>query len=657
MPIRWETFPVELTGGLVSNLSRLQQGLKQPGSARLLQNFEPSIKGGYRRINGYTKFDSDPVPAYGDVRVQASGQTGTSLDIANTHESPVVGDTFTIAGVAGTYTISALSYSSLNKSATLTITPSLDSSPADVAVVTFVTASSRIEGTYFCPAGVKVFCLRGGALWSSTGSGWSFVNTPDYGSVLVNGGSQTGTSLILDGVADDTYVPQLGDTFTVAGIEQVYMVTADATVSSGASTITISPALATSPADNAALTFLAISLSGGTKARFHLFNFDGTFKNVMVDNLNNPIVFTGTTCVSLQGSSDVTGASFVEEFNDHLFFAKGDLISHTAPFDETDFTTGNGAGSYRLPSTCTGIITFREQLINFSQSDIRKLQGSSLADFALTSITNDTGCIEGDSVKEVGGDVLYLAPDGIRFLGATERIGDFNLSIASRQIQGEMSEFIVSGSSYPTVTVRGKNQYRVFKYTQGALSSVAEGFVGSQFLDQNALSVNWGKTKGINVYRAHSAYTNDEEYVVFSNDDEYVYRMESGSTFDGGEIKSLFYTPFIAVNDPTLRKTAYKVDTYFDPEGTVSGTLTLKYDFNKPGKVQPSAINFAGGGVFSTYGTAVYGVSTFGGNPDTSLESRVVGSFFTASLQYEFDGGPPFILDTAVLEYATEDRK
>jgi hypothetical protein len=65
MPIRWETFPIELTGGLVSNLSRLQHGLKLPGSARVLQNFEPSTKGGYRRINGFAKFDTAVVPAYG----------------------------------------------------------------------------------------------------------------------------------------------------------------------------------------------------------------------------------------------------------------------------------------------------------------------------------------------------------------------------------------------------------------------------------------------------------------------------------------------------------------------------------------------------------------------------------------------------------------
>ena len=657
MPTRWETFPVELSGGLVSNLSRLQQGLKQPGSARILENFEPSIRGGYRRINGFSKFDDDIVPPYGSPVAQGSGQTGTSFVVAGLYETPVINDTFTISGVTGTYTVSGVSYSSTNKEATLTITPTLASSPADKAAVSFVSGQSRIEGVYYCPKGLKSFVLRGGALWYSETSGWSLVSTPDYGTVLVNGGAQTGTSLIVDGVGSDTYVPQAGDTFSIDGVEKVYTVTANATVASGASTLTINPALDSSPADNAAITFLAMSLTGGTKARFHLFNFDGTFKNVMVDNANNPVVFTATTCVSLQGSPDVTGASFVEEFKDHLFFAKDDLIVHTAPFDETDFTPANGAGSYRLPDNCTGLITFREQLINFSQTDIRKLQGTSSADFTLTSITNDIGCVEGDTVREVGGDILYLAPDGVRFLGATERIGDFNLSLASRQIQDEFKSFISSGSSYNTVTVRGKNQYRIFKYTQGEINNDARGFIGAQFLDQNAQSINWSKTKGINAYRSHSAYTDDEEFVVFSNDGEFLYNMESGSTFDGEPITSLFYTPFMAVNDPTIRKTAYSVDTYVDPEGAMTGTLTLKYDFVQPNKIQPNSVPIEAGGAFATWGTMVWGSGSYGGLPDTVIRNNVTGSFFTVSLQYEFDGGEPFVLDTALLEYSTEDRK
>ena len=40
MATGWEAFPLELKGGLISNMSRLQQGIKAPGSAMLIS---PSI--------------------------------------------------------------------------------------------------------------------------------------------------------------------------------------------------------------------------------------------------------------------------------------------------------------------------------------------------------------------------------------------------------------------------------------------------------------------------------------------------------------------------------------------------------------------------------------------------------------------------------------
>ena len=91
----WQTYAFEFKGGLVSNLSPLQQGTQLPGSARLLKNFEPSTEGGYRRIQGFAKYVPAFVPAYGEPKVQGSGQTGTSLTLANIYTSPVVGDSFT----------------------------------------------------------------------------------------------------------------------------------------------------------------------------------------------------------------------------------------------------------------------------------------------------------------------------------------------------------------------------------------------------------------------------------------------------------------------------------------------------------------------------------------------------------------------------------
>ena len=49
---------VDLVGGLVLNKSMFEM---QPGEALELTNFEPDIGGGYRRINGFAKFNSNEV--------------------------------------------------------------------------------------------------------------------------------------------------------------------------------------------------------------------------------------------------------------------------------------------------------------------------------------------------------------------------------------------------------------------------------------------------------------------------------------------------------------------------------------------------------------------------------------------------------------------
>ena len=52
MPTTWKTYPLEFKGGLISNLSPLQHGMQLPNTARVLSNFEPSVQGGFRRIEG-----------------------------------------------------------------------------------------------------------------------------------------------------------------------------------------------------------------------------------------------------------------------------------------------------------------------------------------------------------------------------------------------------------------------------------------------------------------------------------------------------------------------------------------------------------------------------------------------------------------------------
>ena len=68
MADNWQTYSFLFQGGLITNLAPYQHGIQAPGSARILRNFEPSVFGGYRRVEGYTKFDIATVPNSGNIR-------------------------------------------------------------------------------------------------------------------------------------------------------------------------------------------------------------------------------------------------------------------------------------------------------------------------------------------------------------------------------------------------------------------------------------------------------------------------------------------------------------------------------------------------------------------------------------------------------------
>ena len=511
MATAWQTFPIEFRGGLISNLSPLQQGINAVGSATFLQNFEPSKEGGYRRINGFTKFSDTTVPGTGVI---------LGVKVVNPDE---------------------------------------------------ILALRNTGGT--------------SAIYQGTGGVWSLK--------------------------------------------------------------------ATAP------------LAGG-KCRFADFNLNGTHKVAVVDGANYPAIYDDVlnTATYMTAPADLEGASHVAVFKGTIFYAKENRLFFSAPFNESDFSAANGAGTISVSHTITGLIVFREQLIIFSRNKIQRLVGSSIADFAVQPITDSIGCIDPDTIQEVGGDIMYLAPDGIRLLSATDRIGDFGLEIASDPIAADAKSFTDISVSFCSIVLREKAQYRIFGYVGSEQAQTAQGLIATKFSAQGAGNVSWATTAGIKAFVADSKYTSSSEQVVFANEDGYVYELEVGSSFDGEPIEAVYQSPFMAITDPRTRKTFYKLTTYVELEGAVSLTLGVKYDFERDrgfDVLQPEVdvISSTGTAVFF-YGSpaSVYGTAKYGGILDNVYENSLVGSGKTIALRISDNStNPAFSLDTAILEYAQNDRQ
>ena len=557
------------------------------------------------------------------------------------------------------YTIgSSITFDDDDNRATIDISPALTASPANGDDVEFTSTTTK-HLTVGCGVFLdSVIVARNESLIKTSGTGFSLVNVPVYGTVLVNGASQTGSSLVVDGL-DST--PQLGDVFKIAGVDKIYTVTATPTVSSGGATIAIDPALASSPADNAAITFLSTSRENAGKTRFSRYNYTGSEKIAIVDGVNVPALYNGSLFTALNDApTDVTAAEFVVSFKNQLFFGKNNLLTFTAPFTDTDFTAANGSGTISVGANITGLIVFRQQLIIFTESSIFQLVGNTIGDFNLQPVTTDIGCVDKDTIQEVGGDIMFLGPDGLRLLSGTERIGDFGLGVVSKTIQKEVTDFITANTSFTSVVIRNKSQYRILGYNNNIAQANAQGILGTQMAGQGGEGMAWADIRGIRAHVADSRFFQNSETIVFANDDGYLYQMEEGNSFGGSNIQTTFATPYMPINDPRVRKTFYKMFLYTDPQGSVSFDVSLKLDFDQKNSVQPTQIDFNNAtGTVAFMGQATYGsTAVYSSKLKTLFETQIIGSAFVVSLQYTSDStDPPFSLDAITLEYATNTRR
>tara|TARA_E500000305_G_C4015337_1_gene235235 strand:+ start:332 stop:1933 length:1602 start_codon:yes stop_codon:yes gene_type:complete len=533
MATAWQTFPVEFKGGLISNLSPLQHGTQAVGSASILQNYEPSLQGGYAKIRGYSKFNTN--------KIEASSNSGGT--------NPIRGLTIVDVNIA--------------------IANRLDSS------------SPNNIFYHVSPSSINVAHAVGGGTDHASRS------------------------------------------------------------------------------------------ASPNKVRSIIYNFNGTDKAVFVDGVNYPAFYSSassaTSCITFitSGSSgtpnNVQGAKFVALFKDCLFFVVGNNLLSMQIKNDTDFAGGQPSVA-NYPDEITGLITFRDNLILFTRQAIFKITGTS-GNFKSEPVTTQIGCIEPDTIAEVGGDVLFMAPDGIRSLAATDRIGDFSLDVASAPIKKDIDNF--TSGSFHAVTLREKAQYRVFKFNDAIQPEAAEGFLATKFIAQGGQGLSWAKTVGINAYVVDSRYMGQTgvstEVVLFANKDGYIYRMDSADTFDGNTIESLFESPPMPVADPLVRKTFYKLVLYIDAIGAFASTLSLRYDQGSPDVIQPQPITVSSG----TQAAVLYGSSNFGtssglyGQPlDVIYSSNVVGSGKTITLRIEDKTTTAnYRLDTALLEYANNDRQ
>ena len=333
------------------------------------------------------------------------------------------------------------------------------------------------------------------------------------------------------------------------------------------------------------------------------------------------------------------------------------VVHYSRLNDDRDFT-GIGAGSIAINDKIVGIKSFRDSLYIFGKSTIHRLDNiDDATNIKITLVTSNVGCLDGYSIQEVGGDLLFLAPDGLRTVAGTERIGDVELSSASRQIQSIIGDIASNIDSY-TITstvLRSKSQYRLF-YTQlTEAAATAKGIIGT--LTPNGFE--WSETVGIQALGLNSAYTADDIEKSFHGDKSgYLYTHDEGNSFNGANINAVYQTPNYDFGDIGTRKTLKYARISFSPEGAIQPTLRVRYDYEDPSIIQPQDYLLDSVPAPATFGLAIFDASTFGATNDPMVRQVVEGSGNTCSFKITSnDQSFPYSINGFYIDYVPAGRR
>lgn len=352
--------------------------------------------------------------------------------------------------------------------------------------------------------------------------------------------------------------------------------------------------------------------------------------------------------------------------HDHHLIAAGvannlNTVYYSVNNSPDDFT-GIGSGSIAIADQIQGIKSFRDSLIIFCRNSIHKLINiNDSATVAVVPITENVGCLSGYSIQEFGGDLVFLAPDGLRTIAGTARIGDVELSSISRQIQNiistlanEISNFVID-----SCVLRSKSQYRLFYSGVGDSPGSSKGIIGT-FTGQ---AFEWSETFGIQAFGLSSTINyNGLEKIYHGDKDGYIYNHGTGTSFiyDNVEnnILATYETTDLDCGDIGTRKTFKYIRTSFSPEGEISPTLRIRYDYKSTEIVQPNDYELTTIPIPAIFGSSIFGSATFGGTNDPMLRQTIEGSANSISLRIRTnDKRSSFAVNGFYIDYMPSGRR
>lgn len=565
-----------------------------PGRTFDSLNYEPEISGGYRRVDGYERFDGHPSPtdsaSYVILPVLLTepipidyGVNGASSGVGGRHVATIEKDGYNLlvlSGVDGasqTYQKSEKLVLHTGKEVGYTLDISTQAAfPEDdadyrlLAVndirrdISPVPGEGPVRGVFMLNDSVYAFRdVVGGAtqkLWKSSATGWVEVaygkemqftsGTVEIknGDVIANvGNTVTATAsvvLLRSGTWNNSGQPQAKGTIILTNLtggtfnhgEQIYVAGVSRAVCNGGVT--------------------NISRLGGATQKMEIVKYSfgvRTGPQVVygVDGKNLCFEFNGTNFIPIRTRDSGSDApNRVAAHLNYLFLAYGTNIQWSKVATPYTWDGVVGAAEFSAGADVTAMLPMiggnqAPAMAIFTAEKVSMLYGSGPSTFRLQNAITEIGYAAG-TVQPISGTAFGLTARGLQTLAATDTFGDFNFTTISALVQPLINK--LRGKEQCSVVLKNKNQYRVY-YGDDRGTCIVVGLTADKVTAimpleyGRAVRCIWTET-----------FSDGKERTFFGSDDGYVYEDNKGTSFDGGSIESWVRLVFNHQRSPRLRK-------------------------------------------------------------------------------------------------------
>lgn len=344
------------------------------------------------------------------------------------------------------------------------------------------------------------------------------------------------------------------------------------------------------------------------------------------------------------------------EIGNHLGLAfPGGSLQFSGTGEPNIFDPILGAGEIGFGTEITDVVQANETAVAiFGESKIAVLQGTDAENFALDTLTEEAGA-EPDTALRIARTV-YVDRRGLRSLDATQAFGNFKTGALSGQFERYFRVKYKAGAKpIGAYLSKLKSHYRLV-WDDGTGIAI---YMGGKRPAAIPFSLD-----DMRPYCFCGGEYGDSEGIFAGGEDGYVYRLDSGDSFDGTRIRGFIITPFNNFGNPQRDDKFFKVTLELEAPAAAHIGIAVQYDYGDGYQPMSGERNFtamggasdflvAGGG--GLWDTAVWDQFYWSAPVEARAEAYIDGigrnASFIFATQAETDE-PPHTLQAYIVDHA-----